>query len=105
MKTAQKYKICRRLGPGVFEKCQTPKYVASVNRHEKGKKDKRPKPLSPYGMQFISKQRVRFAYGLSEKQFSNYIEESIHHKGSLATDNLFELLEQRLDNVVYRLGL
>jgi small subunit ribosomal protein S4 len=105
MKTAQKYKICRRLGPGVYEKCQTPKFVASLNRHSKGAKDKRPKPMSAYGTQFLEKQRVRFTYGISEKQFANYIEEAINQKGVLATDALFELLESRLDNVVYRLGL
>jgi small subunit ribosomal protein S4 len=105
MKTAQKYKICRRLGPGIYEKCQTPKYVASLNRHDKGKKDKRPKPLSAYALQFLQKQRVRFTYGISEKQFANYIEEAIHNKGTLATDYLYELLEKRLDNVVYRMGL
>lgn len=105
MKTVQKYKICRRLGPGVFEKCQTPKFVASVARHDKNRKDKRPKPLSGYALQFIEKQKVRFTYGVSEKQFGNYINEAITHKGEPATEYLFELLERRLDNVVYRLGL
>ncbi len=105
MKTAQKYKICRRLGPGVFEKCQTPKFVASAARHDKARKDKRPKQRSGYATQFIEKQKVRFTYGLSEKQFANYIEESVQQKVSPATEHLFELLETRLDNVVYRLGL
>ncbi len=104
MKQAQKYKICRRLGPGVFEKCQTPKFVASTARHDKAKKDKRPKMLSGYALQFIEKQKVRFTYGLSEKQFSNYINEAVSKKGVIATDYLYELLETRLDNVVYRLG-
>lgn len=105
MKKAQKYKICRRLGPGVFAKCQTAKFVASVNRHAKNSKNKRPKPLSAFGTQFLEKQRVRFTYGISEKQFANYIEESIQQKANTATDNLFELLETRLDNVIYRLGI
>src|SRR5262245_29389639 len=105
MKTAQKYKICRRLGPGVFEKCQTPKFVASLARHDKAKKDKRPKALSGYGVQFFEKQKVRLTYGLSEKQFANYIEKAVHQKAMPATDRLYELLEMRADNVVYRLGL
>jgi small subunit ribosomal protein S4 len=105
MKTVQKYKICRRLGPGVFEKCQTTKFVMSEARHAKAMKGKRPKPLSGYAQQFLEKQKVRFMYGISEKQFSNYIEESNNQKGVLATDYLFELLENRLDNVVYRFGL
>ncbi len=105
MKTVQKYKICRRLGQGVFEKCQTPKFVASTARHDKVKKDKRPKQLSGYALQFIEKQKVRFTYGISEKQFGNYINEAVAHKGSSAKEYLYQLLESRLDNVVYRLGL
>ena len=44
-------------------------------------------------------------YGISEKQFSNYIKEAVLHKGTPANEYLFELLESRLDNVVYRFGL
>lgn len=106
MKTVQKYKICRRLGPGVFEKCQTTKFAMSEARHAKNsKKRKRQKPLSGYAQQFIEKQKVRFMYGISERQFSNYIKKAVAHKGVPAVEYLFELLERRLDNVVYRLGL
>ncbi len=105
MKSVKKYKICRKLGPGIFEQCQNPKFVASQAKRSKNLKDKKPKALSTFGMQFLEKQRVRFTYGISEKQFANYINEAIHHKGAVATDYLFELLETRLDNVVYRLGL
>ena len=105
MKTVQKYKICRRLGPGVFEKCQTAKFAMSEARHAKSLKSKRPKALSGYAMQFVEKQKVRFMYGISESQFSNYIDEAVAHKGQPSTEYLFELLETRLDNVVYRFGL
>jgi len=105
MKTVQKYKICRRLGSGVFEKCQTTKFAMSEARHAKNAKNKRPKPLSGYAQQFIEKQKVRFMYGISERQFSNYIKEAVENKGTSATEHLFELLENRLDNVVYRFGL
>ena len=105
MKTVQKYKICRRLGPGVFEKCQTAKFVMSEARHAKSSKGKRPKALSNYAVQFLEKQKVRFMYGISEKQFQNYINEAVAHKGTPATEYLFELLETRLDNVVYKFGL
>ncbi|MEI6659978.1 MAG: 30S ribosomal protein S4 [bacterium] len=105
MKTAQKYKICRRLGPGVYEKCQTPKFVMSQARHDKAKAGKRPKPLSGFGLQFIEKQKVRFMYGISESQFGKYIKEAVARKGVVATDYLFELLETRLDNTVYRMGI
>jgi len=105
MKIAKKFKICRRLGPGVFEKCQTSKFVASEARHAKNSKNKKPKMLSGYGLQFVEKQKVRFMYNISEKQFSNYINKAVSRKGTPASEYLFELLENRLDNVVFRLGL
>jgi small subunit ribosomal protein S4 len=105
MKTAKIYKICRRLGPGVFEKCQTAKFVASEARHSKNSKGKRPKQLSGYATQFIEKQKVRFMYGISERQFSNYIKEAVSQKAIPEREYLFELLESRLDNVVYRMGI
>lgn len=105
MKKVKQYKIGRRLGAGVFEKCQTTKFAMSEARHAKNAKNKRPKPLSGYAQQFIEKQKVRFMYGISERQFSNYIKEAVVYKGAPANEYLFELLENRLDNVVYRLGL
>ncbi len=99
-----KYKIGRRLGAGVFDKCQTPKFVASTQRKTKTTNKKRPKPLSEYGQQLIEKQKIRFSYGITEKQLSNYVKESGHGKGSIQ-EKLFEMLEYRLDNVIYRLGL
>lgn len=97
--------MCRRLGPGVFEKCQTPKFVISEARHAKNLKNKRPKALSGFALQFVEKQKVRFMYGLSESQFSNYVKEAVARKGVPATEYLFDLLENRLDNVTYRMGL
>lgn len=106
MKTVKKYKIGRRLGAGVFEKCQTSKFVASEARHLKNsKRNKKPKALSGYAIQFLEKQKVRFMYNISEKQFSNYIKEAVSHKGIITAEYLYELLENRLDNVTYRLGL
>lgn len=105
MKKVKKYKIGRRLGAGVFEKCQTAKFAQSEARHSKNSKNKRAKPLSGYAQQFIEKQKVRFMYGLSEKQFSNYVKEAVEKKGVSASDVLYDRLENRLDNVVYRFGL
>ena len=105
MKKVKKYKIGRRLGAGVFEKCQTTKFAASEARHAKNMKNKRPKPLSGYALQFVEKQKVRFMYNISEKQFSNYVKKAMAHKGTPTTEYLFEQLECRLDNAVYRLGL
>lgn len=96
--------MCRRLGSGVFEKCQTPKYLLSEAKKSKVGKGKRPKALSGYGTQLIEKQKVRFSYGISEKQLSNYVKVATAVKGMPVTDKLYEELENRLDNVVYRLG-
>ncbi len=104
MKLGAKYKMCRRLGSGVFEKCQTQKFVQSETKKSGAMKGKRPKQLSDYGHQLIEKQKVRFSYGISERQLSNYVEKATNVKGMPVSDKLFELLENRLDNVVYRLG-
>jgi small subunit ribosomal protein S4 len=103
MKIGAKYKMCRRLGSGVFEKCQTQKYTQSEAKKSRSK-GRRPKQLSDYGRQLVEKQKVRFSYGVSERQLGNYVEKAGHVKGVPVTDKLFELLETRLDNVVYRLG-
>ncbi len=103
MKTVKKYKIARRLGAHVFEKTQTAKFADSLNRRSK-KGAKRPKPLSGYAEQMYEKQRIRFSYGVSEKQFSNYVKVSTKTRGVIPAEMLASQLESRLDNVVYRLG-
>ena len=101
-----KFKICRRLGPGVHEKCQTQRFVLSVARRGKTKLGaKKPKALSDFGLQLIEKQKIRFSYGISEKQFSNYVKSSTGEKGVSPSEALYEKLESRLDNVIYRLGI
>ena len=59
--------------------------------------------LSDYGMQLREKQKLRRTYGVLEKQFRNYYKEASRLKGSTG-ENLLQLLESRLDNVVYRMG-
>jgi small subunit ribosomal protein S4 len=59
--------------------------------------------LSDYGVQLREKQKVRRIYGVLEKQFSNYYKEAARQKGNTG-ENLLQLLETRLDNVVYRMG-
>lgn len=95
-----KFKIARRLGPGVFDKTQTPKF-----NMVKGIGTKRPKALSEYGIQFLEKQKVRFSYGITERQLSNYVREASKLKGAGTVEKFFEELETRLDNVIYRMGL
>ncbi len=107
MKTQPTYKVCRRLGAGVYDKCQTQKFMLSEARHAKNVKGGRRRTLSDFGKQLIEKQRVRFAYGITERQLRGYVEES-NRVAVLGTDpivRMIEQLEMRLDNVVYRLGL
>jgi small subunit ribosomal protein S4 len=98
-----KYKIARRLGAPVFEKTQTQKYILSQARKEKtGKSFMRPK--SEYGIQLLEKQKARYTYCLTERQFSKYAKIALASKGSHVISKLFESLELRADNVVYRSG-
>lgn len=99
-----KFKICRRLGPGVYDKCQTVKFSASSGKFS-APGARRPKAPSEYGAQLIEKQKIRFSYGISERQLSNYVKKASLVKGSGTAEKLYEELESRLDNVIYRMGL
>lgn len=102
MKLGPKFKIARRLGAPIFEKTQTAKYAQSLSRKERaGKVPMRPK--SEFGQALIEKQKARFTYGLSERQFRSYVEKAL--KAANPTHKLFQLLEIRLDNVLFRSGL
>ena len=103
MKIGPKYKIAKRLGASVFEKTQTQKFALAQERTAKNKK--RSRGATEYGKQLLEKQKVRLTYGLSERQFGNYVAEAMATHGSAPADILHRLLELRLDNVVYRLGL
>ncbi|OGI95050.1 30S ribosomal protein S4 [Candidatus Nomurabacteria bacterium RIFCSPLOWO2_01_FULL_42_17] len=98
-----KFKICRRLGPGVYDKCQTAKFSAASASMSPNAR--RPKAPSEYGAQLIEKQKIRFSYGITERQLSNYVKKAISSRGSGTATTLFEELESRLDNAVYRMGL
>jgi small subunit ribosomal protein S4 len=109
---SSKCRICRRAGEKLFlkeEKCYTPKcpltrksYPPGVQKRGAGK---RPRALSEYGFQLREKQKLKFFYLLRERQFKNYIQEALKRKGSDIISRLAEILELRLDNAVYRLGL
>lgn len=103
MKIGPKYKIARRLGAPIFEKTQTEKFALRESRSRK-KFKKRPRSRTNFGIQLLEKQKARYTYGLTERQFSKYVKEAVKKKGSPA-DHLFRRLESRLDNVVYRMGL
>lgn len=68
------------------------------------KRTRQMRKLSEYGVQLKEKQKVKFIYGVLEKQFRNYYKKAENMNG-IAGENLLTLLELRLDNVVYRLGL
>ena len=91
------------MGPGVYDKCQTSKFASASSKGAIGAR--RPKALSEYGAQLVEKQKIRFSYGISERQLSNYVKKATHLKGAGTTEKLYEGLESRLDNAVYRMGL
>jgi small subunit ribosomal protein S4 len=106
MKTGPRYKIAKRLGATVFEKAQTQKFAISAERSLKNKKRGRGRQ-SEYGKQMLEKQKVRITYGLPERQFSNYVHKALAAAAHNVkpSDRLHELLELRLDNIIWRLGL
>jgi small subunit ribosomal protein S4 len=81
-------------------RCLTPK--CAMERQGKGGQRRR-RRVSDRGLQLIEKQKVRYSYGLLERQFRRVFEQASKQKG-ITGENLLTLLERRLDNVVYRLG-
>lgn len=105
MRIGPKYKIARRLGERIFPKTQTAKFVISgTDARSQSGKNKRRKTMSDYGRQLLEKQKAKYTYGVSERQFVGYIKKARQAQGNPA-DKLYQLLENRLDNVVFRLGL
>ena len=88
----------------MYDKCQTTKFSTSSGKFA-SPGARRPKAPSEYGAQLIEKQKIRFSYGISERQLSNYVKKAFHTKGSGTAEKLYEGLEFRLDNAVYRMGL
>ena len=89
-------KRCRALGvsPAAMG------YNKSSNKNPGGQRRQK---KSEYATQLTEKQKVKFVYGIQEKQFRNYYEKAARHEGNTG-ENLLSLVERRLDNVVYRLG-
>ena len=96
----KQYKIARRLGARIFPKTQNPKFILN----KKVRRARRPSPTTEYGLQLIEKQKVRYAYNLNERQFAQYVKKATGKRGINPVEYLYQILEQRLDNVVYRLG-
>lgn len=103
MKIGPKFKIAKRLGAPIFEKTQTQKFALSESKQGRTTKRK-PGQQSDYKRQLIEKQKMRFTYGITEKQLRRYVDDALL-KSEQPILNLVTRLESRLDNVVYRLGL
>ena len=100
-------RICRREGCKLFlkgDRCTSKKCAFERNPVVPGQHGAARKKNSSYAIQLREKQKVKKAYGLLEKQFRSYYEEAERMKG-VTGENLLSLLERRLDNVVYRLGI
>lgn len=100
-----KLKLSRREGTDLFLKSGVRAIDSKCNlTTAPGQHGARRARLSDYGLQLREKQKVRRMYGVLEKQFRNYYKEAARLKGNTG-ENLLALLESRLDNVVYRMGL
>ena len=99
--TGPAYKKSRRLGFSTLENGkELAKRPYAPGQHGAGR---RKKP-SEYGIQLQEKQKIRFMYGLNEKQFRRLFDKASKMKG-ITGENFLKLLESRLDNIVYRMGL
>ncbi len=99
-------RICRREGEKLFlkgDRCYTEKCAAERRKYPPGQHGQSRGKLSDYGIQLREKQKVRRSYGLVEKQFRRYFLEAERQKG-ITGEVLLQLLESRLDNVVYKMG-
>ena len=103
-----KCRQCRREGEKLFlkgEKCFTDKCAIEKRNYAPGQHgQRRAARLSDYGVQLREKQKLRRIYGVLEKQFRSYYAEADRRKG-VTGENLLQILESRLDNVVYKMGL
>ena len=100
-------RICRRAGEKLFlkgERCNTPKCAIDRRNQPPGQRSPRRRKVSDYGIQVKEKQKVRKTYGVLERQFRKMFREANRRPGATG-DNLLRMLELRLDNVVYRLGI
>ena len=93
----------------IAKKCRTVDISPAVMGYSNKKSTRNPggtrrKKVSEYGAQLKEKQKVKFVYGVQEKQFHKYYLKAAHMKG-ITGENMLRLLELRLDNVVFRLGL
>lgn len=100
-------RFCRRAGTKLFlkgDKCVSDKCAVSKRSYPPGEHGRRYIKETEYSVRLREKQKAKQIYGVLEKQFRNYYAKAAREKG-VTGDNLLRMLESRLDNVVYRLGL
>ena len=100
-------KLCRREGKKLYlkgERCTSGKCALDRRSTAPGQHGAAKKKMGEYGVQLREKQATRRYYGVLEKQFRNYYDEAARKEG-MTGENLLILLERRLDNVVFRMGL
>lgn len=105
--TGPSCKLCRREGKKLYlkgERCTSGKCALDRRSTAPGQHGAAKKKMGEYGMQLREKQTTRRYYGVLEKQFKNYYEEAARKEG-MTGENLLVLLERRLDNTIYRMGL
>jgi small subunit ribosomal protein S4 len=105
--TGPSCKLCRREGTKLYlkgERCLSDKCAFNRRTSAPGQHGAAKKKLTEYGMQLREKQKAKRYYGVLEKQFRSYYEKADNQEG-IAGENLLRLLERRLDNVVFRMGL
>ncbi len=105
--TGPRCKLCRREGEKLYlkgDRCYTGKCGIDRRSYAPGQHGQGRKKVSEYGLQLREKQKARRFYGVLEKQFRNTYNKAARQPG-VTGENLLRLLERRLDNVVYRLGL
>ncbi|MDY6893698.1 MAG: 30S ribosomal protein S4 [Chloroflexota bacterium] len=99
-------RICRRQGEKLMlkgVKCFTPKCPVVKRHSPPGQHGVSKRKVSDYGLQLREKQKARYTYGILERQFRRHFVEAERRPG-MSGENLLQILEMRLDNVVYRLG-
>lgn len=99
--------LCRRVGEKLMlkgERCLTPKCALERRKSSPRQRTVRQRKISDRGLQLREKQKARYTYGVLERQFRRFFAEAERLPG-ITGENLLVLLERRLDNVIYRLGL
>jgi small subunit ribosomal protein S4 len=104
--TGPKCRLCRREGTKLYlkgDRCETEKCALTRRQTKPGQHGARRSVTTQYGSQLREKQKLKRIYGVLEKQFGLYVSKAFKSKG-ISSESLVQILESRLDNVVYRCG-